>query len=151
MSSPVFRDLQNALTSAPDWDAVRQVWQEGQLLARLLKDALPAGLIRQVVRVRRSDPPRGVRGTEITVLARHASAAAKLRLALADWPAALRAQGLGIQTVRVTAERVQPIGEARRVVAPRDPIPQSTRQQFLVLAQGAQSEALKKALKRISR
>lgn len=146
-----FKDLKQVLAGSPQWASLRRSWEESDSLQGLLTRKLPANLAAQVLQVRRSDPQKGLRGSQVTVVARTAAAAAKLRLALADWPQELQSQGWGIQSLAVTAQRIQTIDRPAHEVAPRTPIPGEARQAMKNLASEVPSEALSKALARISR
>jgi hypothetical protein len=149
MNGPFFQDLQAALKTAPDLGQIQHVWQEGQALLAAVRSLLPPTLQPLVLRARRADPVRGIRGSELAVIARNAAAAAKLRLALADQISALQAKGWGLQSIKVTAQRVQSIDTVIAPCAPRDPIPAGAKQRFTELAQTMRSEALQRALRRI--
>jgi hypothetical protein len=151
MQPPFFKELHQALKSSADLTQIQQVWQESQALLAAIRSLLPQGLHRQAIRARRSDPARGIRGSELTVIALNAASAAKVRLALADRIPDLQSQGWGIQSLRVIAPREQSIASIPAVVAPRAPIPAGVRQQFVTLSESIQSEPLKRALKRIGR
>ena len=146
-----FRDLKQVLAGSPQWASLRRSWEESDSLQGLLTRKLPPNLAAQVLQVRRSDPQKGLRGSQVTVVARTAAAAAKLRLALADWPQELQSQGWGIQSLAVTAQRIQAIDRPAHEAAPRTPIPREARQAMKNLASEVSSEALSKALARISR
>jgi hypothetical protein len=87
----------------------------------------------------------------VTVIARHAAAAAKLKLALADWPTALRQEGWGIQHLKVIAQRAQSLQPPVSTVVARKKIPQAALQQFRALSDDLKNEALRRALARIAR
>ena len=110
---------------------------------------MPEPLAALVVQVRRGDPAKGIRGSQVTVVARHA-AAAKLRLALADWPQTLRTQGWGIQHLKITSERVQDISPPRGNIGARTPITATIRGSLGRLAQEMPNEALQRALRKMA-
>jgi hypothetical protein len=85
------------------------------------------------------------------VVARHAAAAAKLKLALADWPTALRQEGWGIQHLKVIAQRTQSLQPPASTLVARKKIPQAALQQFRALSDDLTNEALRRALARIAR
>ncbi len=146
-----FKDLKQVLAGSAQWASLRRSWEESDSLQGLLSNKLPANLAAQVLQVRRSDPQKGLRGSQITVVARTAAAAAKLRLALADWPQELQAKGWGIQSLAVTAQRIQNIERPAHEVAPRSPIPGRTKQALKALSSEIPNEPLSKALARIAR
>ncbi len=151
MTASSFKDLKQALAGSSDWASLRRSWEESDSLQRLLGAKLPASLAHQVRQVRRSDPEKGLRGSQVTVVASTAAAAAKLRLALADWPDELRAQGWGIQKLTVTAQRVQEIGPPPLKMEPRKPIPGQAKTALGALSTEVSNEALRKALARIGK
>jgi hypothetical protein len=151
MTAFSFKDLKQVLAGSAEWASLRRAWEESDSLLGLLGEKLPATLFAQVAQVRRSDPEKGVRGSQVTVVARTSAAAAKLRLALADWPAELQAKGLGVQKIAVTAQRIQDIGPPAHHVDPRAPIPSQTKKAFDSLSSEISNEALRKALSRIAR
>ena len=151
MKASSFKDLQQALSGSSDWASLRRSWDESEQLLGLIAQVLPAQLVSQVAQIRRSDPSKGVRGSQVTVVARTSAAAAKLRLALADWPVTLRARGWGIQTVTVTAERAQAIGPTTHTPQPREPIPENAKVEFNRLSSEISNDALRKALSRIAK
>lgn len=151
MKASSFKDLKQALSDSAEWTSLRRAWEESDSLLGLLKTKLPATLAAQVTQVRRSDPDKGLRGSQITVVARTSAAAAKLRLALADWPLELQAKGWGIQKLAVTAQRIQDIGPPTHTPDPRAPIPAQAKEAFTNLSAEIPNEALRKALSRIAR
>ncbi len=151
MKAPVFKDLQQALTQSSDWAAIDHAWQESQALTDALKRQVAASLMPQVVQVRRGDPLRGIRGSQVTVVTTTAAAAVKLRMALADWPERLRQEGFGIQQVKVVAQPQQHLPTPLRPKPNRAAIPVQIKESFANLAQETQSEPLRKALERLSR
>lgn len=146
-----FKDLKQALSGSSDWASLRRSWEESEELLGLLAQKLPEPLVMQVAQIRRSDPVKGLRGSQLTVVARTSAAAAKLRLALADWPLQLREKGWGIQTLTVTAQRIQDISPQAKPVAPREPIPKEARSEMGRLSSETSNEALRRALSRISK
>jgi len=146
-----FKELSAALTQSSDWVSLQRAWQETESLTEALSRKLPADLMRQVVQVRRSDPAKGIRGSQLTVVASTSAAAAKLRMALADWDLELKAHGWGISEVKVTPKRAQEIPTPVRVVPNRDPIPSSAKTALQSMAQEVPEGPLKKALQRIAR
>jgi hypothetical protein len=108
-------------------------------------------LLAQVTQVRRADPARGIRGSQLTIVAKNASAAAKLRLALAGWDQNLRAAGWGIQQIKVVEQRQQSLSEAPKPVGGRPPIPDQAAAAFAALSSEIPNEALKRALSRIGK
>lgn len=151
MPSGAFKDLNNALTQSSDWAVIDHAWQECEGLMNALAQVLSADLLRQVVQVRRSDPPRGVRGSQLTVIAGNSAAAAKIRLTLSDFSPALRAQGWGIQEIKVVAQRIQDITAPAVKMAPRGAIPEAVRLQLQELANDCANDTLRNALRRISK
>ncbi len=151
MSKTAFRGLGEALRTSADWAGIDRAWRDSEDLMASVRRAIPASLASLVVQVRRDDPPRGIRGSQVTVIARHAAAAAKLKLALADWPTALRQEGWGIQHLKVMAERTQSLQPPTATVPARKKIPEATRQQFRELSDHLTNEALRRALARIAR
>jgi hypothetical protein len=151
MSPPSFKSLADALSRSPEWTAIDSAWRDSESLMAALAEQLPASLMAQVLQVRRGDPAKGIRGSQITVVARHASAAAKLRLALADWETHLRSAGWGIQHVRITAQPTQFLASNDKPKVTRAPIPASVKAAMGLLAQDMPNEALRQALAKISR
>ncbi len=84
MNAPFFKTLRDALTGSPDWAALDRGWRESEGLREALEKQLPPAMIEQVLQIRRSDPAQGIRGSQVTVVTTTASAAAKIRLTLAD-------------------------------------------------------------------
>ncbi|MBU3725304.1 MAG: hypothetical protein FGM18_07320 [Burkholderiaceae bacterium] len=150
MRDTPFKGLTDALSSSADWAAVHSAWREAEDLMASLRQVLPATLSKLIVQVRRGDPVKGLRGSQVTVVAQHAAAAAKLRLALADWPQSLRSQGWGIQHIKVTALREQELSPSRQPISPRTPMSRQVREDFGRLAQQMPHEGLQRALKRIA-
>lgn len=151
MSASPFKDLQQALSGSPQWASLRRSWEESDGLQSLLSRKLAKNLASQVLQVRRSDPQQGVRGSQVTVVARTAAAAAKLRLVLSDWPQELQSKGWGIQSLAVTAQRIQDISPPVHQAAPRSAIPGEAKKTFEQLSSEFPNEALRKALARIGR
>lgn len=152
MTPNSFKHLASSLFQAGDWAAVDRAWHEQEGLRAALERALPQPLFGHVVQLRRGDPPKGIRGSQLTVVARNAAVAAKLRLALADCTDHLRACGWGIQHVRVTTQRAQDIApDLAPFGPPRMPIPESAKGALEALAEGMENSALRSALLRISR
>ncbi len=151
MKPSSFKDLKQALSGSSEWASLRRAWEESDSLLGLLKNKLPATLAAQVTQIRRSDPDKGIRGSQITVVARTSAAAAKLRLALADWPKELQTQGWGVQKLSVTAQRIQDIDPPAHTLKPRQPIPPQAKQAFTNLSSEIPNEALRKALSRIAK
>lgn len=151
MSPSQFKSLADALSQSSDWAAIDSAWRDSEGLMAALSQHLSAQLLAQVVQVRRGDPAKGIRGSQVTVVAKNASAAAKLRLALAGWDAQLKAAGWGIQHVRITTQPTQFLAATDKPVVQRKPIPASTKQAMRSLAQDMPSEALRRALTKISR
>ncbi len=151
MSKTAFRGLGEALRTSADWAGIDRAWRDSEDLMASVRRAIPASLASLVVQVRRDDPPRGIRGSQVTVITRHAAAAAKLKLALADWPTALRQEGWGIQHLKVIAQRTQSLQPQTATVPARKKIPEATRQQFRELSDHLTNEALRRALARIAR
>lgn len=146
-----FKELATALTQGSDWASLQRAWEETEGLTRALAEKLPESLMAQVVQVRRGDPAKGVRGSLLTVVTSTSAAAAKLRMALADWLPELKAKGWGISEIKVTPKRVQDIPTPKPVVPNRDPIPASAKQAFQDIAKETPDGPLKKALERIAR
>jgi hypothetical protein len=151
MSKTAFRGLGEALRTSADWAGIDRAWRDSEDLMASVQRAIPAPLASLVVQIRRDDPPRGIRGSQVTVIARHAAAAAKLKLALADWPTALRQEGWGIQHLKVIAQRAQSLQPPVSTVVARKKIPQAVLQQFRALSDDLKNEALRRALARIAR
>ena len=151
MSKTAFRGLGEALRTSADWAGIDRAWRDSEDLMASVQRAIPASLASLVVQIRRDDPPRGIRGSQVTVVTRHAAAAAKLKLALADWPTALRQEGWGIQHLKVIAQRAQSLQPPVSTVVARKKIPQAVLQQFRALSDDLKNEALRRALARIAR
>jgi hypothetical protein len=151
MKAPVFKDLEKALTQSTDWAAIDHAWQESQALTDALRRQIAASLMPQVVQVRRGDPLRGIRGSQVTVVTTTAAAAVKLRMALADWPEKLRQEGFGIQQIKVVAQPQQSLATGLRPPPKRPPIPEQAREAFASLAKETSSESLRRALERLLR
>ena len=150
MRDTPFKGLTDALSASSDWASIDSAWRESEDLLASLRSVLPEGLAALVVQVRRGDPAKGIRGSQVTVIACHAAAAAKLRLALTDWPQTLRAQGWGIQHLKVTAQRVQDITPAYGLAGSRAPITARVRQELGALARDMPNAALQRALIKMS-
>jgi len=149
MASNSFQHLAESLSRGAEWAAVDRAWHDSEGLMSALKNMLPAPTFAQILHVRRNDPAKGIRGSQLTVIAQHAAGAAKLRLALADAPAALRAMGWGIQHLRVIERRVQDISAVP--VAPaarRPPVPTTARAALSALADEIDNPAHRQALAR---
>lgn len=151
MSKTAFRGLGEALRTSADWAGIDRAWRDSEDLMVSVRRAIPASLASLVVQVRRDDPPKGIRGSQVTVIAQHAAAAAKLKLALADWPAALRQEGWGIQHLKVIAQRTQSLQSPTSTALARKKIPEAVLQQFRELSDHLTNEALRRALARIAR
>lgn len=151
MSKTGFRGLGEALRTSADWAGIDRAWRDSEDLMASVQRAIPASLASLIVQVRRDDPARGIRGSQVTVIARHASAAAKLKLALADWPTALRQEGWGIQHLKVIAQRTQSLLPQAATALVRKKIPEAALQQFRELSDDLTNEALRRALARIAR
>jgi hypothetical protein len=149
MTAPSFKDLNQALTGSSQWASLRRAWQESDALQGLLASKLSPSLFAQVSQIRRSDPDKGLRGSQITVVARTSAAASKLRLALADWPTELQSKGWGVQTIKVAAQRIQDVGPSVQDHRARAPIPEITKSALKSLSSEMPNEALRKALSRI--
>jgi hypothetical protein len=150
MSRTPFTDLSTALVRSADWSTIRRAWDDSEGLLAALMQRVPAGLARQVMQVRRSDPAKGIRGSQVVVVARSTAAAAKLRLQLADWDNELRAAGWGVSEVVITACRHQSIHVEVVPGAARAPIPPSVRTQLLGLAADLPDGPLHEALHRLA-
>lgn len=151
MSNLPFKDLRDVLKRSSGLAPIQHAWQENAELAQALSSVLSEPLFRQVIQLRRSDPEKGIRGSELTVIARNTASATKIRLVLADWVAELSARGWGIQSVKVVAQRQTGSDPVTRSLAPRSPIPAGVKQQLLALSENLSSERLRSALKKISR
>jgi len=151
VNTPFFKTLRDALTRSPDWAALDRGWRESEGLREALETKLSPPMMQQVLQIRRSDPAQGIRGSQVTVVTTTASAAAKIRLALADWPEALRQAGWGIQSVRVLGQRIQDIPGSGRVKPNRAPIPATIKDGFAQLSCEVSSGPLRDALSRIAR
>ena len=150
MHDTPFKGLTDALSTSGDWASIASAWRESEGLMASLREGLPDALAALVMQVRRGDPAKGIRGSQVTVIARHAAAAAKLRLALADWPQTLRAQGWGIQHIKVIAQREQNIEPSRVPSSARAPITAEVRRDLGSLAQEMPNQALQRALRRMA-
>jgi len=148
MSLTAFKSVAAALAQSADWAPIDRAWRETEGLTEALRAQIPAQLFAQVVQVRRGDPSRGIRGSLVTIVAKNAAAAAKLRLALSDWELTLRAAGWGIQEVKVVEARQHT--QERPQVAPRQPIPVQAKAAFGTLAKETSHPALKSALARLA-
>ena len=151
MSKTAFRGLGEALRTSADWAGIDRAWRDSEDLMASVQRAIPAALASLVVQVRRDDPPRGIRGSQVTVIARHAAAAAKLKLVLAEWPTSLRQEGWGIQHLKVIAQRTQSLQPRESAAPAREKIPEAALKQFRELSDGLTNEALRRALARIAR
>jgi hypothetical protein len=151
MSLTDFKPVAVALSESPDWAPIDRAWRESEGLTDALRHHVPASLFTQVLQVRRGDPVRGVRGSLVTVIAKTASAAAKLRLALSDWDQALRAAGWGVQQVKVVEQRQQSLTDSPPPVKKRDPIPTAAAAALQSVANDVPNEALRRALSRLAR
>jgi hypothetical protein len=150
MSPNAFKPLAVALSQSPDWAPIDRAWRETEGLTEALKAQLPGPLFAQVVQVRRGDPTQGIRGSLVTVIAKNAAAAAKLRLALADWDRVLRATGWGIAQIKIVEQRQQGLGLPEKTIVHRGPIPEQAKAAFRSLAVETQNEALRSALARLA-
>lgn len=151
MSLTEFKSVATALSESPDWAPIDQAWRESEGLTDALRHHVPSPLFAQVLQVRRGDPLRGVRGSLVTVIAKNAAVAAKLRLALSDWDQALRAAGWGIQQVKVVEQRQQSLTDSPPPVKKRDPIPVDAAAALQSVAKDVPNEALRRALSRLAR
>ncbi len=150
MASNFFQHLAESLSRGADWAAIDRAWHDSEGLLEALKNMLPSTVFTQILHVRRDDPAKGIRGSQLTVITRHASGAAKVRLALADAPAALRSMGWGIQHVRVVERRAQDISAAPAMPSPRRlPVPTAARAALCALAHEIDNPKLKASLARI--
>lgn len=151
MANSPLKDLQTVLCEAPGLAVFHHAWQEHQALMGMLEKNLPPALVQQVRQVRRSDPARGIRGSQLTIIAAHTAAAAKIRMLATDWPAQFAAKGMGIQSIKVIAERPISIQPPARPRPERAPIPASVRTKLKELALASSSSALSAALKKLAR
>lgn len=151
MSLNAFKSLADALSQSSDWAAIDHAWRDCEGLMAALADQLSPALLAQVVQVRRGDPAKGIRGSQVTVVAKHAAAAAKLRMALADWEMVLQAKGWGIQHVRIATQPTQFLESKTKAAVKRVPIPAAAKQAMGSLAQEMPNEALRAALAAIAR
>ncbi len=151
MSKTPFKGLSEALRASAEWASIDRAWRDSEDLMASLRATVPAHLRALALQVRRDDPPRGIRGSQVTVVAMHAAAAAKLRLALADWPQMLRQQGWGIQHIRVTAQQEQTVAPVRAPHVRRPDVPGVIREEFERLAHDMPNERLRQALRRIAK
>ncbi|MFZ9346558.1 MAG: hypothetical protein ACO24A_05555, partial [Burkholderiaceae bacterium] len=109
MDTNPLQHITRGLSRANDWAVLDHAWQESEGLHAALRGLVSVSLLAHVVQVRREDPPKGIRGSQLTVVAHNTAIAAKLRLALADSIPRLQATGWGIQHIRVVAQRIQDI------------------------------------------
>ena len=151
MDANPLQHITTGLSRANEWAVVDHAWQESEGLHAALRDLVSASLLAHVVQVRREDPPKGIRGSQLTVVAHNSAIAAKLRLALADSIPRLQATGWGIQHIRVVAQRIQDITPVAAPAAPRrTDIPAYAKAALGALARSTDNEALRRALNRIS-
>lgn len=149
MSRTPFTSLAAALTSSEDWATIRRAWDDSEGLHQALLRKVPSGMADQVLQIRRNDPARGIRGSQVVVVVRSTAAAAKMRLLLADWSDELQAAGWGISSVQVIARRYQGI-DAEPVAPPaRQPVPETVRAQIRAMAADLPEGPLQKALHRL--
>ncbi|MEY4082751.1 MAG: hypothetical protein RL483_120 [Pseudomonadota bacterium] len=105
-------------------------------LARLGQERLA----QLVVGAHRSDPARGVRGSQLTIVAQQHSAAAKLKLVAKEVLEALQSEGLGFQSVSVRAQRLVTAGP-RPVKGPRPSVPATARARLMAAVGLGSTEA----------
>ncbi len=125
MRNTPFKGLTEALSASSDWASIDSAWRESEDLLASLRTVLPENLAALVVQVRRGDPAKGI-------------------------PQTLRAQGWGIQHVKVIAQREQDIAPPRGPSEARTPITPRVRRELGSLAQEMPNAALQRALKKIA-
>lgn len=151
MAANPLQHITTGLSRANEWAVVDHAWQESEGLRAALQDLVSESLLAHVIQVRREDPPKGIRGSQLTIVAQTTAIAAKLRLALSDATPRLQATGWGIQHIRVVAQRIQDITPvAGPLGPPRADIPAHAKQALGALARSTDNEALRRALTRIS-
>ncbi len=151
MADSSLLDLRKVLAEGPTFTAYGRLWQETEMFLMLVQERLPKSHIAHVRQIRRSDPARGIRGSQLTITVANAAAASKIRLMLADWPAELSARGIGIQSVKIVAERAITLTPAKKAPVPRRPIPVSVKTRLKELALATPNPALAAALKKLAR
>ncbi len=110
--------------------------EQASLLAlgrALLKAARLEGLVPSLYSAVRSSPARGLRGSELTLRMRHASATARVRIQLAVLQRLAPELGsaYGIQSVAVKLAKAHTEGLAARTPQARPQIPAAARQRLL--------------------
>jgi hypothetical protein len=149
MSRTSFTSLAATLTGSEDWATIRRAWDDSEGLHKALLRKVPSGIADQVLQIRRSDPARGIRGSQVVVVMRSTAAAAKMRLLLSDWSDELQAAGWGISSVQVIARRHQGIDASAAAPAARQPIPETVRTQIRSMAADLPDGPLRRALQRL--
>jgi hypothetical protein len=149
MPHPSFTSLAATLTRSEDWATIRRAWDDSEGLHQALLRRVPPAMAAQVMQIRRDDPARGIRGSQVVVVMRSTAAAAKMRLLLADWFDELQAAGWGIASVQVIARRHQGIDTAPVDPPARLPVPEAARAQMRAIAAELPDGPLRKALQRL--
>jgi hypothetical protein len=101
-----------------------------EIVRELLVDLGQAPLARLILGAHRSDPRKGVRGSQLTIVASQHAAAAKLQLLSPSLLQACQSRSLGFQTILTRSQRmVAPI--ARPTAGGRPSVPGAARQRLL--------------------
>lgn len=100
------------------------------VVRELLADLGQASLSKLVLGAHRSDPRKGVRGSQLTIVTSQHAAAAKLQLLSSSLLQACQSRSLGFQTILVRSQRmVAPL--ARPTAGGRPSVPAAARQRLL--------------------
>jgi hypothetical protein len=101
-----------------------------EIVRELLVDEGQASLSRLILGAHRSDPRRGVRGSQLTIVTSQHAAAAKLQLLSPSLLLACQSRALGFQAIAVRSQRmVAPL--ARPSAGGRPGVPGAARQRLL--------------------
>jgi hypothetical protein len=101
-----------------------------EIVRELLADLGQASLSKLILGAHRSDPRKGVRGSQLTIVTSQHAVAAKLQLLSSSLLQACQSRSLGFQTILVRSQRmVAPI--ARPTAGGRPGVPGAARQRLL--------------------
>jgi hypothetical protein len=103
------------------------------IVRELLADLGQASLSKLILGAHRSDPRKGVRGSQLTIVTSQHAAAAKLQLLSPSLLQACQSRSLGFQAIAVRSQRmVAPI--ARPTAGGRPSVPGAARERLLTAA-----------------
>jgi hypothetical protein len=110
-----------------------------EVVRRLLVSLGQQPLARLVCGAHRSDPRRGIRGSQLTIVASQHAAAAKLQLLAPSILQGCQSQSLGFQTIVIRSQRMV-ASVARPAASQRPAVPHDARQRLLAAAGLSQAQ-----------